>query len=124
MRSITKTMTILATAFFTFNMKNALAETNPTSPAGIDLTAERVVSILTGLSCWFARIAVSLFAMAIVFYGIQIVLSRGNPEKFTSAKKSLGVAIIGGFVILGVYVIIATVANALGGDYRLLPLGC
>lgn len=92
---------------------------------GVDLTIQRVFDIFSTLICWFAQIAELIIIGAIIVYGIQMVLSRGNPEKFGEARKSLTFAVIGALVIFGVYTIIATVANAVGADYRsIMPLSC
>ena len=96
----------------------------PSGSAKYDLTIERVIGIITGLSCWLADIALLLMVGAIIIYGLQIMLSRGDASKFQAAKESLKYAIVGAVVILGVYTIIATVAQALGADVNLIPLQC
>ncbi len=103
----------------------AVADNTLTSNApGIDLTFDRVIGILTSFTCWFTQIALLLTVGAIVVYGLQMAISRDNVEMFTKAKKSLGWAIVGAFVIFGVYTIIATVANAVGAQVPALPLSC
>ncbi|MDP2648258.1 MAG: hypothetical protein Q8P35_03400 [Candidatus Yanofskybacteria bacterium] len=89
-----------------------------------DLTIERVIGIIMGLTCWFARIAIAILIGALVFYGIQIIWSRGSQTNYQAAKKSFAAAIIGAFIILGVYTIVATVAGALGVEASFIPLSC
>jgi len=55
----------------------------------------------------------------LVWYGLQMVFARGDPTKFSSAKKGLTTALVGAVVIFGVWTIIATVhyfVGALGGQ--------
>lgn len=49
---------------------------------------------------------------AIVYYGLLMTLSKGDPAKFTAAKGMLIKACIGAAIIFGVYTIIATVRGA------------
>lgn len=92
---------------------------------GVDLTIQSIFGIITGLACWFTRFALVLMVVMIVLYGIKFMTAQGNPAKLDEAKKSLTWAIVGVLVIMGTYTIIATVANAVGGDYTLIaPLNC
>ncbi len=101
----------------------AIFENDQLSPE-YDLTIEKVIAIITGFTCWAAEIAILILIGALFFYGIQILFSRGNPVSFQSAKKAFSTAIIGAFVILGVYTIIATVANTVGVKASFIPLSC
>lgn len=49
---------------------------------------------------------------AIVYYGLLMTLSKGDPTKFNEAKGWLIKACIGAAIIFGVYTIIATVQGA------------
>ncbi len=92
---------------------------------GIDLTIQSVFGIITGLACWFSRFALILIVVYIIIYGIKFMMAQGDTTKIGDAKKSLTWGLVGVLVILGTYTIIATVANALGGDYSLIvPLNC
>ena len=92
---------------------------------GVDLTIQSVFGIITGLVCWFSRVALILMVVFIVYYGLQFMFARGDPTKVTAAKKSFGWGLVGVLVILGTYTIIATIANGLDLDYSLLvPLDC
>lgn len=82
---------------------------------GIDLTIQSLFGILTGLACWMSRFVIVIMVAAIIWYGIQFLISQGDPGKFTSAKKSINYAIIGIVVVLGAYTIISTVGTAVQG---------
>ena len=83
---------------------------------GADLTVTSIEDIIQGLACWIYRIAFLLIIIFIVLTGVRYVSSGGNPTKLTSAHQSFKWVVIGAIVILGVGVIIATIANALGVD--------
>ncbi|MBX4189918.1 hypothetical protein KW791_01290 [Candidatus Parcubacteria bacterium] len=92
---------------------------------GYDITVQSLFGILTGLACWATRLALIAVVLALVWYGLQFILSQGNPTKFAGAKKSFWYGILGVVVIMATYTIIATIANAFGADYTLfLPLDC
>ncbi len=123
--------------FFAFIATPYLAmadASNGSKPApGIDLTITQLFGILTGLACWMSRFIIVFMTMVIIWYGIQFLLSRGDPSKFKTAKQSLNYAIIGILVVLGANTIIATVGNAVdaagghGGQARwknVLLLNC
>ena len=92
---------------------------------GEDLAIQDVFAIINGLVCWFSRIAVLLMVIFIIIAGLRFMAARGDPAAFTAAKKNLNQVLIGLVVIMGVYVIIATVANAVGvTDFSFIPLVC
>ena len=112
-----------ALAALTFSIgRVALAQTDLS--VGTNLTIQRVFGIITGLVCYFSQAAMMAIVIALVFYGIKFATSRGNPEAFTAAKKGLQSALVGAIIILGTYTIIATVANAAGSNYSVIPLDC
>ena len=84
----------------------------PLGNTGSDFTYERLVTIVTELVNIFLRIAAVVAAGFIVWYGVRMVLSRGEPGKFSEARKGLLWAMLGAAVIFGVYTIIATVQKA------------
>ena len=91
---------------------------------GVDLTIQGVFGIITGLACWFTRLALILVVVYIIIFGIKFMMAQGNPTKYEEAKKSFTWGLVGVLVILGTYTIIATIANALGANYSLIPLNC
>ncbi|MBI2062700.1 MAG: hypothetical protein HYT61_00435 [Candidatus Yanofskybacteria bacterium] len=91
---------------------------------GVDLTVEGVFNIITGLACWLSRVAVAVMVIFIVLAGLRFMNARGDAGKWTDAKKNFNQVLLGTLVIMGVYVIIATVANAVGADFSFIPLVC
>jgi len=91
---------------------------------GIDLTVDKIANIITGFACWLIGIVLVIMVIFLVIAGIRYFLAKGNPVKVTDATKNLQWTLVGILVILATNVIIATVANALGGDYSFLPLNC
>jgi hypothetical protein len=91
---------------------------------GINLTIQDVLGILTGLACWFARVALTLIVVAVIYYGIRFLMAQGDPAKLTEAKRSFLWGLVGVAVVIGTYTIIATIANALGITTAIIPLTC
>ncbi len=89
---------------------------NGTSIGDLDtnFTIQRVELIITTLVCWFARIAVIGLVVMMVFYGVQMVWSGGNENRYTSARKGFGWSLVGALVIFGAYTIVATAAYVAG----------
>lgn len=91
----------------------------------IDLTVEGLFNIIAGLACWFTRISFPIVVIFIILAGFRFMHARGNPQLFQAAKKNFVQVFLGLLVILGVYYIIATVANAVGvTDFSFIPLFC
>jgi len=109
---------------FVFHSISVFASSHLTNQPGIDFSIQDIVGIITGLACWFTRVALILIVVFVIFYGIKFMTAQGDPTKLGEAKKSFLWGLVGILVILGTYTIIATVANSLGLDYRLLPLVC
>ena len=92
---------------------------------GIDLSIQDVADIINGLACWLTRIATAVMVIFLVLAGMRFMYARGNPTAFELAKKNFQQVLIGILVIMAVYVIIATVAHAVGRtDFSLIPLIC
>ena len=91
----------------------------------IDLTVQGLFNIIAGLACWATRVAVPIMVVFIILAGFRFMHARGNPTAFQAAKKNFVQVLIGLLVIMGVYYIIATVANAVGiTDFSFIPLFC
>lgn len=92
---------------------------------GEDLTIQDVFAIINGLACWLTRVASAIMVIFVVLAGLRFMAARGNPTAYQAAVKNLGHVLIGILVIFAVYVIIATVANAVGvKDFSFIPLKC
>ena len=91
---------------------------------GEDLEANDVINIIIGLSCWLMRVASVLAVIFVIWVGLRFVSAQGNPTKYGDAVKSFQHVLFGILVIYGVYVIIATVAHAVGNSFSFIPLVC
>ena len=118
------TLLLITVAFLPiFNFVLAAAGTE--SLPGEDLAIQDVFAIINGLACWFSRVAVLLMVIFIILAGIRFMAARGDPKAYETAKKNFVQVLIGLLVIMGVYIIIATVANAVGvTDFSFIPLVC
>lgn len=114
--------TVLIGLYFS---RKALAQESEDDWLGIDLSIQDVMDILTGLACWLLRVSFAVMVIFLVLAGLRFMNARGDPTRYTGAKKNFTHVLIGIIVIMGVYVIIATVATAVGrADFSLIPLVC
>ncbi len=60
-------------------------------------------------------VATVLVTIMIVFYGMKLVMSQGNPTEVADAKRMIFWALIGGFVILGASAITDVITNTTKG---------
>lgn len=77
-----------------------------------EFTYDRLVAILNYLVTNALLLGGFIAVGAIVYYGLRMTLSKGEPTKFNEAKGMLIKACIGAAIIFGVYTIIATVQGA------------
>uniref|UniRef100_A0A7V3J991 Uncharacterized protein n=1 Tax=candidate division CPR3 bacterium TaxID=2268181 RepID=A0A7V3J991_UNCC3 len=92
---------------------------------GVDITIEDVANIIEGIACWLTRIATAIMVIFLVLAGLRFMNARGNPTAYQAAVKNFQNVLIGILVIMAVYVIIATIAYAVGRtDFSLIPLVC
>ena len=89
-----------------------------------DFTVQKIAGIITGFACWLIGVVLAIMVIFLIWAGIQYFLAGGNETKVADATKNLTWTLVGILVILATNVIIATVANALGGNYSYLPLNC
>ena len=99
---------------------------NPLSSfPGEDLEANDVINIVIGLSCWLIRVAFTLTVIFVIIAGFKFMAAQGNQTKYGEAVKNFQNVLLGILVIYGVYVIIATVAHAVGiVNFSFIPLVC
>ena len=108
--------------FFTFAQGTA---TSSNDFLGVqDFTVQRIANIITGFACWLIGIVLAIMVVFLVWAGLRFFWARGNETEVANAKKNLTWTLVGILVILATNVIIATVANALGGNYSFIPLNC
>lgn len=89
-----------------------------------DFTIDKLGNMITGIACWTIQIVLAIMVIALVVAGIRFFLARGEPTATGVAKKNLTWVLVGIAVILGTNIIIATIANSLGSNYKYVPLDC
>jgi hypothetical protein len=75
-------------------------------------TYARLKEIAFYLATTFTRLVGLAIAVGVVFYGLRMILARGDPTAYGAAKKGLVNAMIAALVVFGVYTIIATLYGA------------
>lgn len=106
---------LLITAFWVLP-KFSFAQPCPATgcePPDYNLSVERLLEIAQRLSCWTTRIAVALMVIVILWYGWQTMAGK-DPDNLSKIKKAMTWAFVGVLVIIGAYVLINTVAVAVG----------
>ena len=95
----------------------------PTSPVeGRSITLDNIVDATEALVDTFLSLAAIGMIVGIIYTGLQMILSRGNEAEFAKAKKQLGYVIIGSLVILGVGLILNTIASFANDPLRTFGL--
>ena len=92
---------------------------------GLVLTVEVLVNMISGLACQFLRFGIIAVGVMMIIYGILFVLSRGNAQSFSEARRALTWGIVGTLVIMGVFTIILSVPailSSLGLDVQSNPI--
>src|SRR3989344_2615142 len=110
---------VFATAFAQSLFTGGLG--GPGIPGQI-ITGQSVFNLIKNLSCYFLKFGMIAAVIAIVVYGIMFMKSRGNPQEFGGAKKSLAWGLVGVLVIFGVFTIIFSIADLLGVSYPILRI--
>ncbi len=75
-------------------------------------TYDRLVGILERLAGYALMLGGLVAIAAVVFYGLMMVVSRGDATKFTAAKNNLIKAAIGALLVFGAYTVINTIEGA------------
>ena len=88
------------------------AAATPLGDTGSSFTYQNLVKMVTELVKIGLQVAELLAVIMIAWFGLRMVLSRGDAAQFTTARKNLMLALVGAIVIFGVYTIIATVQGA------------
>lgn len=92
---------------------------------GEDFSFEDLIGIITGLACWLGRVVTVGAIIFIILAGLRFMAARDKSDAFSSATTNFKHVLWGILVIYGVYVIIATVAHAVGiTDFSFIPLVC
>lgn len=108
---------------FNFLINIAQAQ-NLDSPPEVNLTVDNLTALIKRLACWITDFALILIVVAVIYYGVMFLVSRGDPGKVGNARKALGWGVVGILVILGTYTIIASVGSAITGSDFTFTLDC
>ncbi len=101
----------------------ALAVDGPTPPVqGRSITLNNILDLAETVVDTFVALAAIGMMIGIIYTGLQMILSRGNEAEFAKAKKQLGYVIIGSLVILGVGLILNTIASFANDPLRTFGL--
>ena len=94
----------------------------PISPVGTKLSAETNIGELVAYFYeWGVTIGIILFFGIIVFSGIKMIASTGDPSKYNKAKEGLKSSSLGVLVLLGSFLILNTINPDLTEIERLIP---
>jgi hypothetical protein len=75
-------------------------------------TYDKLVDMLVRLAGYAMMFGGLIAIAAVVFYGLQMVISKGDAARFSKAKDNLIKAAIGFLLIAGVYTVINTIQGA------------
>lgn len=81
---------------------------------GVDLTIDQIVNFVVVVACNAQRIGVLLAVIALLYLAYQYFYATYDPNVLKDVKQKFGYVILGLVLVFGVYIIIATVANAVG----------
>lgn len=76
-------------------------------------TIDTLPQLLQKIVYIFMRIAVPLIAMAILYSGFLFVTAQGRDDQLKKAKATFTLAVIGGLVLLGAYLLAEAIRDAL-----------
>jgi len=72
------------------------------------ITPGKIEDLIEGVARWLMRVGGVILIIFIVYIGIKMMTAGSDANKFSEAVSSLKYVLIGGLVILGVGVILAT----------------
>lgn len=84
-------------------------------PAGTGLSSSSVESILMNFMWWILALIGMIAIIAFVISGIQYLISAGDDDMITTAKRNMTWSIVGVLVALSGWVIIQAINQFLGG---------
>ena len=84
----------------------APADNGLSKAPGVDITINGLVAIFFSLACYATKVILVVMVIMILWYGLRMMASQGDPGAFKKARSSLGYAVIGMLVILGANTII------------------
>lgn len=119
------TLLTLFHGFYAFALAGPNPGVNPDDGAdiGIELTIDDVKDWLYGIACWLVSISLAVMIIALIVAGVKFFFPGKASDVSEGGKNILRIA-VGIAVIIGINIIIATIANLLGADYSFLPFEC
>ena len=111
---ITKTMLAVAAVVAVLTPVLVLAVTlpTPTPPtSGQALTLVEIENLIKRIAQFLIIVSVIIAVIFIIWGGVMYMAARGNEEQATKAKSTIFNGIIGAAVVLGVGVILQTLAG-------------
>ena len=79
-------------------------------PDGVELTSEsNIAELIAYFYEWGIAIGIIIFFGLLIFSGLKMLTSAGNPEKYKSAKKRITTSVSGLIVLLGSFLILNTI---------------
>ena len=112
MSKISKTTLVVLAVAAVLTPVLAFALTAPTPPVtGTAFTLVEIQALITKIAQFLIVISVIIAVIFIIWGGIMYMAARGDDTKVEDAKKTIYRGIIGAAVVLGVGVILQTVAG-------------
>jgi len=103
---------IIPAAMALIPMLTLAALPNPTVPiGGQPVTMTEIENIIQGIARFLIIVGVVIAVIFIILGGLKWLTAQGSPDKLKSAKATLKNGIIGAIIVLGVGVIIQTLAG-------------
>lgn len=81
-----------------------------TLPGGTALTMDKIKDVIQTVANWLIIVGVIIAVIYIIWGGIQWMAARGDPAKVTKARDAMKNGLIGAVIVLGVGVILRTLA--------------
>ncbi|MEK7603760.1 MAG: hypothetical protein AAB461_01405 [Patescibacteria group bacterium] len=111
-KKIARTTLIVLTAVAVLTPVLALALPTPTPPVtGTGITLVEIQALITRIAQFLIVVAVIIAVIFIIWGGILYMAARGDEGKAETAKATIYNGIIGAAVVLGVGVILQTLAG-------------
>jgi hypothetical protein len=78
---------------------------------GNPITLSDILELVERLVRTFIALSLVVMAGGVIYTGLRMIMARGVPAEFDAAKKQLWQVVVGSTVILGVGLILSTIAN-------------
>jgi hypothetical protein len=96
-------------------ISNVFADSNPPSLANPLNTTDATV-VLNNINSFLLAIAAPICGIMVVWGGFQMITSSGDPEKFSSGKKTLLYAAVGFVVVIFATSVVPLIKSIFNGS--------